>query len=44
MAELQSAGVNSKRFHYKTAQKMKDIPETWVSTRKQFEDFRKKET
>ena len=43
MVELQSAGANSKRFHYKTAQKVKDITKTWVSTGEQFEDLRQKQ-
>ena len=37
------AGSNSKPHHYKQkVEKMKDIPKTWVLTRKQFEDFRGK--
>ena len=45
LARLPRAAAISKRRHYKQmAQKMKDIPKTWVLTGKQFEDFRRKKT
>ena len=43
LAGLPRARANSKPHHYKQKlQKMKDLPITWVSTWKQFEDFRLK--
>ena len=36
------AGEKSKCLHYKKSTKMKDIPQTWVLTGKQFDDFRRK--
>ena len=43
LAGLPRAGANSKPHHYKQkVEKMKDLPKTWVSRRKQFEDFRRK--
>ena len=41
LAGLTRAGVNSKTHDYKQkVQKMKDLPNSWVLTGKQFEDFR----
>ena len=43
LAGLKLASTNSKPNHYKQkAQKLADLPKTWVLTRKQFEDFRRK--
>ena len=43
LAELPRAGSNSKTYHYKQiVQKLTDFSKTWVSTRNQFEDFRRK--
>ena len=41
LAGLPRAGANSKADHYQQkVQKMKDLPNTWGLTGKQFEDFR----
>ena len=44
VAGLPGVGANSKAHHYKQKiQKMKELPITWVSRGKQFDDFRRKE-
>ena len=43
VAGVPRAGANSKPHHYKQKrQKMMDLPKTWVSMGKPFEDFRRK--
>ena len=41
-AGLTHKGENSKIHPYKKVQKMKDLPKTWDSREKNFEDFRQK--
>ena len=44
LAGLPRAGANSKPHRYKQkVKKFKDLPKTWVLSRKQFEDFRRKQ-